>query len=224
MKNQRNLFAQLKHTCREDWREYCEHEFVNKLGDGSLEPACFRHYLMQDYLFLMHFARAHALLVYKSETLAEMTHAAGVLNVLLAGEMSLHVDFCQSWGLSRADIEAVEEQPANMAYTRYVLERGLAGDCLDLLVALLPCTVGYAEIGCRLSAQYSKSLESNPYRKWIESYSTEAYQASSLEAIAALDRLALRASEERFESLCKTFRQATRLEVGFWDMGLNPHA
>ena len=219
-----NLVAQLKQTCREDWRAYCEHEFVNRLGDGTLPLECFRHYLLQDYVFLIHFARAHALLVYKSETLAEMTSAANALNTLLAGEMAVHVEFCQSWGLDRAEMESVEEEPANMAYTRYVLERGLAGDALDLLVALLPCTVGYAEIGARLSVQYSNSLASNPYRAWVEAYSNPGYLQVADEAAATLERLARRASAERFASLCKTFRQATRLEIGFWDMGLNPPA
>ena len=38
-----------------------------------------------------------------------------------------------------------------LAYTRYVLELGLAGDALDLMVALAPCIAGYAEIGAMLA-------------------------------------------------------------------------
>jgi thiaminase/transcriptional activator TenA len=34
------------------------------LADGSLAEAAFRHYLVQDYLFLTEFARAYALSVY----------------------------------------------------------------------------------------------------------------------------------------------------------------
>jgi len=52
-----------------------------------LPEQCFRHYLVQDYLFLIHFARAYALAAYKSETLAdilgyhyytELAHSAGL--------------------------------------------------------------------------------------------------------------------------------------------------
>jgi thiaminase (transcriptional activator TenA) len=42
------------------------------LADGSLPKAAFRHYLIQDYLFLIEFARAYALSVYKSPKLADM--------------------------------------------------------------------------------------------------------------------------------------------------------
>ena len=41
------------------------------------------------------------------------------------------------------------------------------------------------------------------------------------EGNARLDKVAKRrGGEARFESLSATFRAATRLEVGFWDMGL----
>jgi len=217
-----NLFEQLKAQCADEWRAYCEHDFVEQLGAGSLPEPCFRHYLLQDYLFLIHFARAHALQVYKAENLTDMTAAATALNGLLATEMSLHVGYCRSWGIDPESLEQVAEAPANMAYTRYVLERGLAGDMLDLHVALLPCTVGYAEIGARLIKEHAGSLEQNPYRSWIEAYAADDYQAAARQAVSNLERFATRASSARFDALCKTFRQATRLEIGFWDMGLAP--
>ncbi len=37
--------------------------------------------------------------------------------------------------------------------TRFVLDRGMAGDLLDLHVALAPCVLGYAEIGTALEHQ-----------------------------------------------------------------------
>jgi len=35
-----------------------EHPFTAGLADGTLPEAAFRHYLVQDYLFLIEFARA----------------------------------------------------------------------------------------------------------------------------------------------------------------------
>src|SRR5262249_58979042 len=56
-------------------RPHPRHEFVLRLAAGDLPEACFRRYLVQDYLFLMHFARAWGLAIYKSDTLAEMRRA-----------------------------------------------------------------------------------------------------------------------------------------------------
>jgi thiaminase/transcriptional activator TenA len=215
------LFARLRQACAVEWRAYCEHEFVRRLGDGSLPEACFRHYLGQDYLFLIHFARAYGLAVYKADDLAAMRQAAATVSALVDVEMGLHVEFCAGWGLSEAEMEALPEATATMAYTRYVLERGLAGDILDLQVALAPCVVGYGEIGQRLEADPATRLEDNPYRAWIEMYAGADYQALARSAVDELERLAeRRLSAPRFDDLARTFAQATRLETAFWDMGL----
>ena len=213
------LYGRMKAACRQDWRDYCHHRFVQGIGDGSLPEACFRHYLQQDYLFLIHFARAYALAVYKSDKLTDMRSASESVAGIL-GEMTLHLDYCAQWGLTEADVVQIPEARANLAYTRYVLERGMAGDVLDLHTALSPCAVGYAEIGYRLIHDPATRREGNPYWSWIETYGGEEYLAGAIKQIETLDRLAERRfNEGRMDSLCQTFREATRLESGFWQMG-----
>lgn len=217
----RALFDRLKEQSREDWRRYVEHPFVARLADGSLPEAAFRHYLAQDYLFLIHFARAWGLAVFKSETIEDMRQAAAMATGILDVEMNLHVEFCKGWGLSEADMRAQPEARQTMAYTRFVLEKGLSGDVLDLHVALAPCVIGYGEIGARLGAA-AEAGSNNPYQAWIDMYAGDDYQAVTATAKAQLDRLfAARGSEARLPALAGTFRGATRLEADFWQMGLD---
>lgn len=216
------LFGRLRSACADEWAGYCNHEFVQRIGDATLPEQSFRHYLEQDYLFLIHFSRAWALAVYKADTLADMRAAASTLNAIINYEMELHVKYCADWGLTEQEMELKNEARANMAYTRYVLERGLAGDVLDLHVALAPCVIGYAVIGKNLVNDPKTKLEGNPYKDWIEMYSGEEFQNVAKAAVLNLDKLAVsRMGAGRFESLVKTFLQATSLEIGFWDMGLN---
>ncbi|MBC7585846.1 MAG: thiaminase II, partial [Tardiphaga sp.] len=65
-----SFFARLKTAAAPEWRAYTSHPFTNGLADGSLAEAAFRHYLAQDYLFLIEFARAYALAIYKSPALS----------------------------------------------------------------------------------------------------------------------------------------------------------
>ena len=216
------LFADLKGVAADEWRGYVEHPFVRGMADGTLPEAAFRYYLVQDYLFLIHFARAWALAVYKAVDLAGMRAASATLGGILDVEMGLHLSYCAKWGLSAAAIEAAPEATQTMAYTRYVLERGLSGDVLDLHVALAPCVVGYGEIGRRLAADPATRRAGNPYLSWIEMYSGPEYRAVEEGAIAELDRLAAtRLTDARFGDLVRTFAQATRLETSFWQMGLD---
>lgn len=214
------LFDRLRGACAEEWRAYTHHRFVAGLADGSLPAESFRHYLVQDYLFLFHFARAFALAAYKSETLEELGASASVVTAIVETEMALHVGYCRGWGLSEAEMQAAPEATATLAYTRYVLERGLSGDLLDLYVALAPCTIGYGEIGLRLAGDPATKRDGNPYSEWIAMYSGEEYLAVARGQAGTLDRLwRSRAGEGRFAALVATFRAATRLEAAFWEMG-----
>lgn len=216
-----SLFERLRQAEGVSWRAYVEHDFVAALADGSLKLPAFRRYLVQDYLFLIQFARAWALAAYKADDLEEMRAAASAMAGIVDVEMKLHVAFCRDWGLSEAQMQAEPEAPATVAYTRYVLDCGLRGDLLDLQVALAPCIVGYGEIGARLLR--TALLEGNPYRAWIEMYGGDDYQAVARNAIAALDRSGRRrGGAARFDRLAGIFATAARLEADFWQMALNP--
>ena len=58
-----SAFAAWRADCPGPWTAYTRHAFVEGLRDGSLPQAAFLAYLRQDYLFLMQFARAWALVV-----------------------------------------------------------------------------------------------------------------------------------------------------------------
>ncbi len=209
----------------EDWQAFTHHRFVEGLADGSLPEHCFRFYLVQDYRFLVHFARAWALVAFKSEEVEEILSAARLVETLIDDELRLHVEICAGWGLDEAELRTTPEHPANAAYTRFVLERGLAGDLADLLVALAPCVVGYGEIGHRLAAAGCGG-PANPYAPWIETYSGDAYHSGVAAAVTQLDHVLARRlgptpwEHPRWADLVATFRTATRLEIGFWEMGL----
>ena len=139
-------FEDLRKSCQTEWRDYIEHSFVKQLGDASLAPEAFQHYLKQDYLFLVQFARAFALAAYKSPTLLDLRQAKEGLQAIVDVELDLHISYCKEWGISEAELANLPEARATLAYTRYVLDTGNRGDLLDLHVALSPCMVGYGEI------------------------------------------------------------------------------
>lgn len=217
-----DLFARLAEAAGADWRDYIEHPFVRAMGDGSLPESAFRRYLVQDYLFLLQFARANALAVYKSRRLDDMRAAHSGLKAILDAEIGLHLRLCGRWGLSPRELEETEELAATTAYTRFVLDRGAAGDLLDLHVALAPCVVGYGVIARALAPGSIEALGAHPYRDWIGEYAGEAYQGVVRDARAQLDRLAAQSlTEARFPELARSFAAACRLESTFWQMGLD---
>lgn len=214
-------FAAWRAAAGDDWDAYVRHPFVAGLADGTLPRESFLHYLRQDYVFLVHFARAWALGVTKSETYEEHTLCAQVVYALLHDEMPLHIQTCADEGIGRRALFDTVEAPANLAYTRYVLDAGHSGDLLDLFAALAPCVLGYGEIGARLSGT------GGPYAKWIETYAGDEYQSLCRTVGAQIyASVAQRIGTEpekspRWSRLCGRFRTATQLEIAFWQMGLD---
>jgi thiaminase/transcriptional activator TenA len=212
------LFDRLVAANPSSWRAYTEHAFVRQLGDGTLPRAAFQRYLVQDYLFLIHFCRAYGLAIYKTTALAEMRAFQATLDAILNHEMALHVATSAEWGLSERDLAETPEHPANVAYTRFVLDCGLAGDLLDLAVALSPCVVGYSVIARALAGS---AASTTPYRFWIDAYAGAEYAQVADGAIALLDAVAARrGGAAREPALATLFGQACRLEADFWQMGL----
>lgn len=215
------MFDYLVSSCQQDWQDYIQHEFVRGLGDGSLPAESFKHYLKQDYLFLIQFTRAWGLAVYKSDNFEDMRYGQAGVNAMLDTEIKLHIDYCKEWGISEEQLLQENEASATVAYTRYVLDQGLSGDLLQLHIALAPCLIGYAEIGKWLMSQESTVLEGNPYRPWIEMYASPEFQAAAEYELKVLDRLGADLDPRRLEKLARVFKTATRMEIAFWDMGVN---
>ena len=77
-----NLTYRVTDDAGTTWEGYVAHDFVRALGAGTLPEAAFRHFLVQDYLFLIHFARAWSLAVAKAGSLPEMRACSAIMSAL----------------------------------------------------------------------------------------------------------------------------------------------
>ena len=217
------IFSILKENNLSYWNAYTKHDFVSKLTNSTLNKKIFLNYLIQDYLFLIQFSKAWSLAIVKSDTLDEMKVAANTVNGLINFEMDLHIDLCGSYGISKIDLENANEENENIAYTRYVLEAGYSGDLLDLMAALIPCVLGYGEIGIN---NRNIKPEELMYQKWLETYSSKEYQQICKEVATMFDNaVSLRLGKNynnnyKWNSIKKIFRKAVLLEIDFWNMAM----
>lgn len=151
------------------WDKYINHPFVLQLGQGTLDERKFAHYLRQDWLYLRHYARAHGLLSAKATTFDDITAFSGIA-LHVGRESNMHVAFCESFGISLADLHATAEAPGTSAYALYILDVGQRGNLLDLMLAVASCCLGYGEVGLLLQERIANGegayhLEGNPYKQ-----------------------------------------------------------
>ncbi len=198
------------------WAAQVEHPFVRGLENGSLDPEIFKRWVIQDYRYLMEFARVFAWATAKADTLASMAWYAGVLDLTLNTEMELHREYAGRFGLSQEDLEAEPMWPTTRAYTDFLIRTAADGDMLDLLAALLPCAWGYVELARELAR--GDPPEDQRYRDWIDQYASPEFAEAADWLRDEMDRLAQGISEDKRARLREIFLVSSRYEWRFWEM------
>lgn len=204
-----------------------EHPFLTGLTDGTLPPAAFDCYVVQDALYLRRYAQALAALAARAPSAeqAEMfaRHAAEAISV----ERRLHGSLLAEVGIDPSAAAKAEPAPACLAYTSYLLATVTTGSFAEGVAAVLPCYWIYWEAGKHLERLGSPDPR---YQTWIGTYAGEEFGATVREVLAVTDELG-RPGSSGFSgsagSLSETdrmaarrhFRVASRYEWMFWDMG-----
>jgi len=198
------------------WDAQLEHPFVRGLGDGSLDVERFKRWVLQDYRYLMEFARIFAWAVAKADRLASMSWYAMVLDLTLNTEMGLHRSYAERFGITTDDLEATPMWPTTRAYTDFLVRTSADGDMADLLAALLPCAWGYVHIAKHLAK--GEPPEDRRYADWIQQYASDEFAQAAEWLKAELNRVAAGASDEKRARLTELFVISSRYEWQFWEM------
>ena len=179
----------------------------------------FRHYIIQDYLYCLHYARVLALGAFKDGSVDGMRKTTRKLIGVLDVELALHRELLDEWGISPGAVDEVPEATESIAYTRYLFDICLKGDALEFHTALAPCVLGYAELGARLAASPRTRQSGNPYARWVEKYTSDGFASVVGVASEHLENLAReRLTERRFPELVDIFARTLRLDIAFWEM------
>ncbi|OVA02304.1 Thiaminase-2/PQQ biosynthesis protein C [Macleaya cordata] len=205
--------------------------FVVCLASGNLEMETFRNYIAQDVHFLKAFAQAYELAAECADDDDAKAAIFQLRNNVLQ-ELKMHDSFVLEWGL-----DPTKETTCNAAtlrYTEFLLatasgkvegEKGLGKIATPFektkiaaytLGAMTPCMRLYAFLGKEIRALVSPDESSHPYKKWIDNYSSEHFEASALQIEELLDKLSISLTGEELEVIEKLYHQAMKLEIEFF--------
>jgi len=207
--------AELRAASADVWEAQHAHPFVRGIGDGTLAEERFRWYIRQDYGFLIEYGRLLALGAARAPRLEDMRRFAGLAQGVLEDEMALHTGFAERWGITAAELEAVEPAPATAAYTDHLLRTAALGDYAELVATLLPCMWGYAEIGERLAR--AGVPDHAGYATWIATYADPEFLALAAWARELADAAGAGAGPAGRERMHRAFRRCSEHELAFWD-------
>ena len=207
--------ARLRRLADPVWQAQHEHPFVRGIGDGSLDLERFRHWVRQDYRFLVEYCRLFGLAAARAPDLDTLVRFADLLQATARTEMDLHRAYAAELGIAPADLEREPMAPTTRAYTDFLVRVAATGDFAELAAALLPCMWGFSEIGQALA----RRLPAEPrYAKWVRMYADPEFAALAGWCRELVDRLAAGAGDATCRRMEEAFLTSSRYEYQFWEM------
>ena len=200
------------------WAEYHTHPFVRGIADGTLDEEKFRYYMVQDYLYLIDYAKVFAIGVAKARDPETMRLFAGYVHQILDGEMDIHKGYMQRLGIPLEEAERAPVALDNLSYTSYMLRVAYDEGPAEIAAAILSCALSYEYIAKEIVAKDPAAADHPFYGEWVRGYADPGYAASNQVLVDLTERLTKDNSQAQLEHLTEIFIACSRYEGAFWDM------
>lgn len=184
--------------------------FIVELTEGTLSARRFVHYLQQDALYLLDYARALLLIGAKASMRSDIISFIKFAEGALIEEKALHDYYFNEYNID----PNVEKNDACFAYTHYLISIAAVSSLEEAIAAVLPCFWIYRDVGNYI---HQNSVGNNPYEKWISNYANEAFSQAVNEALFICERMYRESSIYTQKVMRKAALQSSLLEWRFWD-------
>ena len=193
------------------------HPFNIALGNGTLSMHTFRSFLQQDRLYLLDFSRAlqrtamrlpnpqHQGLFYQLSAEARKTQ------INLHNKYLLHQ---QTPTLFQSTQLPTSKIPVIFYYTEHLLTLATRSPVDVAVASLIPCFFIYSTLGLHMRTHITNR---NPYRLWIESYSSDQFLLSTQSIIQIINELGGDPGCSDDQIIIAAFIKSIEFEISFWD-------
>ena len=200
------------------WSRYHTHPFVKGIADGSLDKEKFKHYMIQDYIYLIDYAKVFSLGAAKAKDVEAMRLFSAYLSNILDVEMDIHRGYMKRLGISLDDAENTAPALETSFYTSYMLRAAYEDGAAEIAAAILSCALSYEVIAKNIVKSNPKAQDHPFYGEWIKGYANDEYAEANRALENLTERLAYGCSKEQEKHLIEIFTICSRCEELFWDM------
>jgi thiaminase/transcriptional activator TenA len=211
----RRFVERLWNDVSDIYKAIINHEFIKGMINGTLPLDTFKHYVLQDYLYLIDFARAVAIVGARAPNdnwAAIILSNAGA--AMTIERQWLHEYLLSEWGIRPQELSQLPMTPINLAYTSYLLATSSLRPFEEGLAALLPCFWIYREVGLEM---LRKGSPVPAYQRWIDTYGSEEYGRVVNDMLNVAEEAFNKLDEEASLRVRRAFRTSTLYEYLFWD-------
>lgn len=198
------------------WDACLNSPFIRELKEGTLPPDKFHLYMIQDSIYLKHYARVYGKAIYHAASLRDIQVFYSMLSFLTESESAVRLRYLSDAGLTDDDIEDYPPLPENQNYINFMMETASRGNINEILMAVLPCMLSYSYL---FRALVSGAEPVSPvYFDFITDYADDGYHRACISWSQFADAKCAGLSQEEKSALQAIFRQGSLLELDFWNM------
>ncbi|CAN5330798.1 thiaminase II [soil metagenome] len=195
------LSGRLREVISVEVESWLDLPMLSGISAGTLDPALFRNYLEQDYLYLRHYARLYSWLAATAPD-DQLEYYVSLAHGVIAVELDHHKRAAVPFG---CDFSAIVPSVETQEYLSFY--DSLAPTPAELVVAMTPCIFGYG-----IALDELRLHASGLYRDWIDIYTGADYAELVARHFQMVDGAVL--AEDRALEITA---RALELERRFWN-------
>ena len=199
------------------WQKCLETDFVQGIGKGTLEKERFKHYIIQDSIYLRNFARVLAMGIVKSSEISKIKAFYSLLTFVNSDEGDTRLNYLKEFGITEKEADKYPEHPSNKAYTDFMMECADKGNIMEILFSALPCMFSYYWTFTELVKEYPECRKGY-YAPLINDYTDISYAQICKEWSDFADKLCYNISDKQKNKLCEIYLKSSYYELDFWNM------
>lgn len=198
------------------WDECVKSDFISELKKGTLPIEKFKNYMVQDSIYLKHYARVYGKAIFHSTNLRDIQIYYSILSFVTDTESAVRINYLSSFGMTDDDIELIQPLQENQNYIDFLLNIAESGNICEILMAVLPCMMSYSYIFRKIADEPDTSK--SQYWDFIQDYADDQYYEDCISWGKFADHKCENLTENEKNRLSKIFEEASTLELDFWKM------
>lgn len=199
------------------WEAAAHESFLEEMGKGTLDRQKFLDYIVQDSIYLRDYLKAFAMAMYKSDSLKQMQVFYSILGFVNDSENATRLKYLQDNSMTDEDVDKMQKLPACRNYTQFLLDTAKDGDIPEILMAVMPCMLGYYYVFKSVLDKYP-GVKDGYFAPLVADYTSEFYKECCEYWTEYCNEVCKDADGEKKKRLSKIFEQASAHELYFWQM------
>lgn len=197
------------------WTNATRHQFVQELGDDTLDDEVFRRYLIQDYAYLKTGASAAGYAVAQAPTMDAKARFTEQLTVLTGGENDYFQRAFDALGVPETNRTDPSLTPVTETFCDFRIRAALEGGYVETVTVTLAGEWIYLDWATHVA---ERSLSRFYLKEWVELHTTPDFEEYVSWLRDQLNEYGPTVSARRQDRIDELFQRTVDLEVAFFDV------